>query len=239
MINYIDITILALFIISAFLGYKKGILLSIVNIIRYAFGFSLCFFCSESLAPVFYDTILKQRALEYIQTKIVEGKGIDNTLKNINEAKSSIPEFLNGMINLDNITVPKGDDISTYLLNTVAEPILISLSKVLIFLLVFIGFFVSTGLIIRLVQKSSKRHDKRRKEKDKRVPVTKRANRLLGAAFGVLKSAVLVLAVVSLLSFLQQYFDEKSTFYTMLETSRVLGVLDSINPFNFITEGMK
>lgn len=238
MINYIDIAILVVFLVSAYLGYKKGILISIVNIIRYAVGFSLCFFCSENLAVPMYERFLKAKALEYIETKIVNGSGVSDTLKNISDALESIPSFLVSNINIDAVSIPKGDDVSMYLLNNFAEPILVSISKAVIFVLVFVAFFLSTGLIIRLLQKSSKRHDKRRKEKDKPVPVTKKANRLLGAAFGVLKSAILVLAIASLLSFLEQFVDEKSTFYTMLETSRVLGVLDSINPFNFLTEGM-
>lgn len=236
-VNTLDIVLVVIFIFSAFVGYRKGLLLTIINILRYSFGFSLCFYCSNSLAKPLYDTFLKQNAIDYVSNNIVSASGVDGTLANIENFKSSLPPFVSGLVNIDSIVIPSGEDVTMHIVNTIVEPALISVSKGLIFILVYLLFFGSTGIIIRLATKSSKRREKRRKEKNKGKSLSKRTNQLLGAVFGIVKSAVLVLAIVSVLNYVQSFVPANNGLYNLVNDSIILDFLTNINPFNIITGG--
>lgn len=236
-VNMIDIILSVIFLLSAYIGYRKGLLLTVVNILRYSLGFSLCFYCSDSLARPVYDIFLKQRAVDYVSNNIVSASGVDDTLANIANFKSSLPPFLEGFINVDSVTIPTGEDVTMHIVNTIVEPALITISKGLIFVLVYLLFFGATGLLIHLATKSSRRREKRRKEKHKRKSLSKQTNQVLGALLGIIKSAVLVLAIVSVLGYVQSVTDTGDKLYQLLNDSVILQFLNNINPFNALTGG--
>lgn len=237
-VNIIDVVLTVIFILSAFVGYKKGLLLTIINIVRYSLGFSLCFYCSNALSQPFYDMFIRERAIDYVNANIVSSSGIDGTLTNIADIKSSLPPFASDLVNLDSITIPSGDDVSTYLVNTIVEPAMIGVAKIVIFLLVYVLFFGATWIIIRLLTKASKRREKHRKEKNKKKSLSKRTNQLLGAIFGVVKSAVLVLAIVTVLKYVQTLVNTNADLYQMLDSSVILNFINDINPFNELIGGI-
>lgn len=234
--NYVDITLIAIFIVSTIIGYKRGLLVTIVNIVRYIFGFSICFYCGNTLAEPFYNKFLEQRAIEYISTRIDANTNVDDLVYAINDFKSAVPSFLNDFISFNSIKIPNNVDISNVILENIAQPLLISLSKGIIFIVVFLLFFVSTGIIIRLIQKSSRKKDKRDKKEHKPKSSAKIINNILGACFGVIKAVVLVMAVASILLYCQQLFDSHAEFYNVLTQSRVLSALNNNNLFGFLME---
>lgn len=233
----LDIVLVVIFVLSAYIGYRRGLLLAIVNILRYTFGFSLCFYCSNNLAKPIYDNYLKQMAIDYVSKNIVSATGVDDTLSNIADVKSSMPPFISGLINIDGINIPSGEDVTMHIVNTVVEPALINITKGLLFILVYLLFFGATFLLIRLATKASKRRERKRREKDKGKSLSKRTNQTLGAIFGIVKSVVLVLAIVSILKYVQTFIPSSDNLYSILNDSVILDFINDINPFNVLTGG--
>lgn len=238
-INYIDIGIIAVFLILTIIGYCRGILMTVINFIRYALGFSLCFFCSSNLAEPFYDAYVAPRVLSTINEKIVTTTNLDGVLTNLEEYKNSLPPLIATNLGTDQLTIPKADDIAQVILDDVFTPVLLPITKGAIFIVVFLLFFIATGLIIRVAKSVSKHNEKKRKEKGKGESPLKKSDRIAGGIFGIVKAAVIVLAITSILVFIADT-NEASTseFMTQLRDSSLVWSINEINPFNAITEGL-
>lgn len=235
-VNYIDIALTAVFLIFTFIGYKRGLLITVVNFIRYAVGFFLCFYFSDSLAQPVYDKFIRERALEAINSKIVTSANTDEIIANLQNFGSSLPDFVSEGLELKAFSI-SGDDIAESLLTNVFEPIILALTKGAVFVAVFLVFFLATGLIIYFVRKSSRRREEKRGKKS----ALKMTDKIFGALFGALKSLVLILAITSILMYILSLGDnivQSNAFLTEASNSSLLNMIDSINPFNAITEGL-
>lgn len=238
-VNYVDIALIALILIMTFVGYFRGVLMTVINFIRYAVGFSACFFCSSNLAEPIYSSYVAPRMLEVINEKIVVDTNLDTVLTNLDQFIKGLPTFISDNIGLESLTIPKADDVAQVILDDVFTPVLLPLTKGVIFVVVFLLFFIATGLIIKLINNASKHHEQKRKEKGKGVSPLKKTDRILGAVFGIIKAAVVVLAVTSVLVYVADFAENSgSEFVNQVNNSALIGAFDKINPFNAITEGL-
>lgn len=235
-VNYIDVALVAVFLIFTFVGYKRGLLITLINFIRYAVGFFLCFYFSDSLTQPLYDNFVRERALERINSEIVTSSNLDEILANLKDYGEALPSFVSHGLNLDVLNI-SGDDIAQSLLTNIFEPIILAVIKGAVFAAVFIVFFLATGLIIHFVKKSGKKKE----EKRGRQSALKRTDKIFGAVFGALKSFIVILAITSILMYilsLDGNFIENNAFLAEASESRLLHLIDGINPFNAITEGL-
>jgi hypothetical protein len=126
-------------------------------------------------------------------------------------------------------------------LQNVFEPVVLSIIKVLIFIVVFILFFLATGIIIKLMRKSSKRRENSRKARNKHTSLIVKIDRILGGLFGICKSFVIILAITSILMYILSLTGtvlETNNFLTEVQNSVLLKYINEINPFNAVTEGL-
>ena len=235
-VNYIDLMMLGIIIIAALLGWVRGIAVSIINFIRTAVGMFLCFYLANNGSRPLYEAAVKPRLLEYINQKIVTSGNIDEVLGNLNEFTTSFPEFISDALNIKSLNI-SSTDMADAILTNVFEPIALFLTKVCIFIAVFIIFFGATAIIMHLVSKAKKKKN----EKRGRESVLKKTDRLLGVLFGILKAGILVLAFTSVLMYilsLKEELPSDSTFWLQVENSKIIQFINTINPFNAITEGL-
>ncbi|MFR5876838.1 MAG: CvpA family protein [Eubacterium sp.] len=235
-VNYIDIALAAIFLIFTFAGYKRGLFITLINFVRYALGFSLCFYLSDNLTQPVYDNFIRERMLEMINQKIATSANIDEILANLQNFASSLPDFISNGLSVESLSI-SNEEIAQSLLTNVFEPIILAVTKGAVFAAVFIVFFLSTGLIIHFIRKSSRRRD----EKKGRKSTLKKTDKLFGALFGALKSFIVILAITSILMFVLEVSEnmaESNAFLTEVSNSRLLERIDTINPFNAITEGL-
>jgi hypothetical protein len=228
--------LVAIFLIFTLIGYKRGFFFTVINFIRYALGFSLCFYFSNNLTQPIYDNYIKQRALETINEKIATSTNIDEVITNLQDFASSLPKFVTSSVNIDTLTV-SSDDIAQSVLTNIFEPVILALTKGAIFIVVFLVFFIATGLIIHFVRKISKRRTAKRGKKS----VIKKTDKLFGTLFGMLKSFIVILAITSILMYilsLEGNIANSNSFLTEASNSQLLHLIDNINPFNAITEGL-
>ncbi len=230
-VNYIDVAICAIFLIFTVIGCKKGIFLTVVNFIRYSFGFMLCFFCSENLYQPFYNSYVKEYLHGAIEQNITASEDISVVTKNLNEFSSDLPPFFKDYIDLSGLEKVSSKNLTDYILDNIFEPAALVLSKILIFVAVFLLFFIATGLILHIIKKARNR---------KESPL-KTADKVVGGIFGLLKSFVLVLAITSVLMYilsLGENIVQSNPFMHEVQQSTLIKFINEINPFNAITRGI-
>ena len=235
-LNYADIIVIVVVIIAAIVGWCRGIAVTIVNFIRTAVGLFLCFYASSNLAQGVYDGYVKQRCLDTINEKIATTANVDEVIANLNDFSASLPLGLSKLMNVSSLDLTS-ENLSEAVLNNVFEPVAMFAIKVIIFLVVFVLFFGLTGLIILLIRKAAKKKSDERGHET----VLKKTDRALGLLFGLLKAGVLVLALTSVFMYVlsvKPEFSEHSAFWLQVSQSRLLEILNEINPFNAITEGL-
>ncbi len=235
-VNYVDVAIVGAVILLAVIGYVRGILMSVINFIRFSIGIFLCFFFSTNYTMTVYNGYVRGEALRFINDKIVTSGNLDEVLENLSSFGSTLPKFISQYMNFKQLSITS-TDLAESILNTVFEPVLIVLTKAAIFLAVFILFFGATGIIIAIVRGASKRKEKREGKKSK----LKKTDKAFGAVFGVLKAVIIVFAFSSIVFYLFNIDNEKlasGAFLQEASKSTLLHYINEINPFNAITEGL-
>lgn len=231
-LNYVDISLIVIFLVSSLLGYFKGFAITLINFFRYTIGMFLCFYLSSNLTPIIYDGFVKQMALDSIN-KNLEANGVDAFISDFTQTVEGLPSFLTSSVDLSVLSI-NSENIANVILLNIVEPILLTAIKIIVFVIVFLVFFIATGLIIRIAQKIAKRKEEKRGHKT----MLKRTDMLLGGALGIIKALVIVLAITSVMMYVLSLNSGDNAVFMQLQESKVLQMLNSINPFNAITEGL-
>lgn len=234
-LNYVDLAIVGVMLLAFFVGYSKGIFITLVNVIRYGVGLFLCMFVSSNYSQPFYDSFVKERIVKRLSDSVVTSANIDEVLANLNKSVDALPELVKKGIDLSSLSFSSGDDISSLIADNVFEPVALVLVKVLLFVLTFVVFFGVTGLIIHHIRKKNK---KKRKDKEHKSTL-KTFDRILGGLFGLVKGALIVFIFVSVVSAASQLdgLRDNVVINTALNSSLYNYLLD-VNPYNLITEGI-
>lgn len=230
-VNYVDVALVAMSVAFVIAGYKKGIFITALNFVRYALGFSLCFYISDNSAQTVYDDYVKAKALEKINEKIVMSDKGGQTLDNLQQAINALPKDIANSFDVSALDF-SSKNISQQILDNIFKPILMFLTQAALFLIVFIVFFGATAVIMHYV----KREKKRRRKKDKKAALTK-ADCIFGALFGVLKAGLVVCAIAAVSAYALSLFGDSVSngFVSNLKSSEILSWFNNKNIFNLIT----
>ncbi|WP_308567719.1 CvpA family protein [uncultured Eubacterium sp.] len=234
-VNYVDVVIVGVLLLAFFVGYSKGIFITLVNLIRYSVGLFLCMFVTNEYYQIVYDSFVQDKIVNSLSQKVVTTANIDEILSNLNSTIDTLPSFIKDGINLSSLSFSSGDDVAAVIADNVFMPVALILVKAALFLLTFIVFFGATGLVIRLIRNRNK---KKRNEKGGKSTI-KGIDRVLGGVFGIVKGALIVFIFVSAVSGASQIdgFRDNAVINTALNSS-IYNWLVNINPFNLITEGI-
>lgn len=235
-LNYFDLTVIGITLIALIIGYCRGIIISIVNFIRISVGIFLCFYTSSVFSQPLYDNFVKQRCIDVINEKIVTGANVDEIIANINGVFNSFSLLLSKIVSVKSIDFTS-DDLTESILTNVFEPVAMFLIKAAVFLAVFIVFFGLTAFLIHIITKRNKRKNEQRGHES----ALKKTDRAIGMLFGLLKAAVFVFAITSVLAYIlsiKPELGEQSKFFISVSQSKVFELLNGINPFNAVTEGL-
>ena len=104
-VNLFDVGIVALIIITAAFGWKRGFAISIANFIRYSFGMTLCFYSSSNFSQPIYESYVKPKLISIINEKIVVSSNIDETINNLNEYMKTLPSVVTDSVDLKSIDI--------------------------------------------------------------------------------------------------------------------------------------
>lgn len=233
-VNGIDVAFAVIMILSAVICYRRGFVVNLLGFIKWSVGLFLCFFVSSYYSQSVYDTFVKPRALEYINQKIVTSSNVDEILANLNTMQAHMPKLFAQFFDFSNLKLSSGD-ISQSLLENVFQPALISITKIVLFIAVFIVFFTVMGLIILAVQRHNKKKDR---EGDSKL---RTADKILGLLLGIIKGAIVIFAIASVICLTAELFEDNSQhaeFVKYVGGSELIKIIKEINPFNALTEGI-
>ena len=127
-VNYVDLIIVGILLISGIIGQQKGIFITLVNFIRYVLGFSLCIFSTDRLSQPVYDNFLQERVQNTVNEKIVTSSNIDEIMTNINNAVNSLPNYIKNSIDVSSLKL-SSNNISQNITNELFEPVIIGILK--------------------------------------------------------------------------------------------------------------
>ena len=235
-VNYCDVGIVVLLILAAVIGYRRGLVLSIVNFIRYSVGLTLCFFLSKTLSPGVYDAYIKPECLKVINEQIVTSQNTDEVLSNLKHYAASLPDFISNNLHLDKLEI-SSDNLSESILKNVFEPVALVITQLLVFLAVFLVFFAITGVIIAIFRSRSKQKEIERGGKTK----AKVLDCILGSVFGLMRCCVFIFAATAIIMYiisLDESLIESNSFLAEASNSGLIKYIDGINPYNVVTEGL-
>lgn len=235
-INLVDAGIVAIFLLTAFFGYRRGIGIGVANFIRYSSGMFLCFYMSNNFYRYVYENYVKQKCLEIINQKIVVSNNIDETINNLNTYKDTLPDYVSQYMDFSNINITS-TDISQSILTNIFEPFVLGAIKVLIFAAVFVVFFGITGIILLAI----KRHIRRKDRQEGGMSKLRRTDKIFGLLFGMMKAVIIVFAISSIVRFftdMDMNFVNNSVFLTEATKSELLKYFTDVSPFNAIMEGL-
>ncbi len=233
-LNAFDAVIVALVLVLTVVGAHRGLLVNVLNFIRWSLGTLLCFAAGSYAGPIVYEHYVKPRAMAYVTQKIVTSDNLDEVLQNLQQMQQQMPKALGDMLNLNNLTIDSGDIAQSVMENTL-QPFLLSLTKAGVFLAVFLVFFLLTGIILLLIKRRNRKKDKEGASK------LRKTDKALGAVLGLIKSAVIVLALCAVVNFAVQLTEDAAQpvkFLEYIKASSLYNLICEINPFNAITEGL-
>lgn len=227
MINYIDISIIVLFLIFSFVGYKRGILISVLSLARYIVGLPLCYGISDKYSQSVYTAFVEPRAVDYINKKIASANSLDEFTSGIKKAIGSLPNGLKGSLDLSKLDFTT-KNLAEGIVKNAFEPALISATRAIIFLIVFILFFGATAILVSIISSAK---TKSRVKNGKTV--LSRLDCGFGLLLGVFKYAIIVLVVASVLRYAVTLDVSKTgEFFTQVADSKILSFINDINPFD-------
>lgn len=228
--NYIDIAVVLIIAILTFAGYQKGIFISVLELLRYIVGLPLCFVASDKYAEPVYQSYVRPRALESITNSINDSSSLKEINSALEEGVNSLPSFIAKSIDLSQISIKK-NDIPEQILTKVFEPTLISITKGAIFIACFVLFFGVTAILLGIFKKV-----RRRRESKKGKSILSKTDRLVGAVFGFCKSFVTILALSTIMLYIQS-ISKNAELASQIDASKMLPIIEAINPINFLIGG--
>jgi uncharacterized membrane protein required for colicin V production len=232
-INYFDIAIVVIFLLFTYVGYRRGFFISLLGFLRYTIGIPLCFGLSNSLSTPVYENYVRQKALESISQNVANTTNIDEVSSNLQSSINDLPPFLTSNVDTSFLNVTS-DDVAEAILVNVFEPLLISIVKLVIFVLTFILFFGATRIIMSIINRA-----RRKRVHKKQKSIITKADSLFGCVFGFLKSFVIVLAIASILMYILNLNDIvfKDSVISQIQNSKLISVVNEFNPLNYLFGG--
>ncbi len=196
----LDGVLLLIVIVTVALGYRRGFIRSVVQLVGLIAAVVIASSLSGSLSTLVYDSFVS----EPLQNKVVEavenaGSGVAS--ERLDSALESLPPFLVNAINqndqatqalddLQNTVVDSTTSLAKTLVNTVIRPLAIGLFRVVIFIVLVVLLLLVVKLLTALIKPVTK------------LPVIRQADGLLGAAIGLVKAVLFVLIAVSVMQLL-------------------------------------
>lgn len=233
-INYVDIIFAFIIIIVTVFGCKKGLFVTMLNFIRYVFGFSASLFVANSFSQSVYEKYVRPSLIDYVNNNIVKSDNINDTIANFNNSVSSIPRDVRMMFGLENAQIIKTDDLANSIVDNILQPISLIVTKIVL----FIAILVVINIIFRFI---SHRIIKRKKRSNKSV--TKKfvyfVDCAMGGVFGLVKAVLLLFLIISIISIIITNAPQELTgIIKEADESYIYNLLIDYNPFNLITEGI-
>jgi len=189
--NIVDVIIIVFILINLFLGWRKGLVLSIFNF----FGIIVAFIIAKKYFTIFGDFLINNvywvsELKNNIALRINDSFSSNTEIvSNINNGtilnKLDLPEYLNNGINqiLLNLDITKIDDVNVKMADVIVKVIINFLSFVLLFILLILAIKI-IGIILNAIFK---------------LPILKGINQFGGLIVGFIISNIFIFVFMALI----------------------------------------
>lgn len=189
----IDLAILLLFVVTTIIHYRLGFIKSLYNIISLILGTIL----TKILQPVVREIISSGSIFNKITSYFTNILDLENTLKPIVDNASqnlidylNLPSFIsNFMLNNENFNITESIDFAQ-----LEQTISIYIANIIVNILSFVLTFLLICLILRILLTFF--------NFTFNLPIINNINKILGAIWGILKSAFIVWSIFIVIMFL-------------------------------------
>lgn len=229
----LDIFFLAFAVLTIFIARKKGFVLTLLDFAAFFLAVFLAIPVSGWLAEGVYNTFISQSVVTALESQLPSAASSAEIAAQVNAVLSDFPDFVTAYASSIGIDISEisrqisaagasaGSLAQTVEANIVA-PIVTAVCKAIIFVILLIIFVILLKIAARLINQFFK------------LPVLKTLNGTLGAILGVLKAAVGIVIICSVIGLIGELTAESTPVIQNSVNDSV--VAEFINDHNPIME---
>lgn len=218
--NYVDLSIVIFTVLAVYVGFRRGLFISLLTLLRMIVGIPLSIYAGETFNQKIYDKYIKEYAAEQVSRRLSDSKKITDFTSELKETVNAFSFLFKDKTDTDVINSLTPDNAAVYITDNIIEPIALEIVKIVLIILTFLIFYLITGIIISAA--------KRIREK-KSLPLHN-TNSVLGGVFGLIKAVIIIFAVGAATDFIAGIQYEDNEFIRQLDSSVILKFINEYNP---------
>lgn len=219
--SILDYILIALVVLMAVWGFRRGLLSGLIGTAKYAVGVPVSLFVSHQYYQAVYDKLVEPKALAKVQEKIAGASGVDTFMAALQEKMKALPQALQGDFDFAALEKGSAKTAADFVMQQLVEPTACLLVKIALFLLSFIIIALICWLLSAML----------RKKQGKKTVLT-RTNSLLGGAFGLVKGCLFLVLVSGVWAYLagNDWLPKDNGVYAFFADSDILEYMETLLP---------
>lgn len=219
--SILDYILIALVVLMAIWGFRRGLLSGLIGVAKYAVGVPVSLFVSRQYYQVVYENLVEPKALAKVQEKIAGASGVDTFVAALQEKMQALPQALQGDFDFAALQKGSAKAAADFVMQQLVEPVAQLLVKIALFLISFIIIALICWLLSAML----------RKKQGKKTVFT-RANSLLGGAFGLVKGCLFLVLVSGIWVYLagNDWLPKDNGVYAFFADSAILEYMETLLP---------
>lgn len=196
----LDIIVILILVLTIVLGYHRGFLRSLIQLVGCIAAFVLAFILSTPVSEFVYDSFLAN-GIETQLTEVFAGVTEVPAADQLNTLLQDLPAPIVSIVENNTQLQETLEEISgtvasstealvETVISNIVRPVAVSLIQFIVFILLFIILLFVSKLLAKLIKPVTK------------LPLIRQADGALGAALGLVKGALFVLALVTVIQFM-------------------------------------
>ncbi len=195
-----DIAVVAIVALLVFLGFHRGFVRTVFNLVGYILAAVLAFFISSPISVWIFQTFFRSKAVDLISGELAKAtQGMDLN-QMVQQAIGAIPENLKAFVPDGAIaTIENGlsaAPTTAEVANTVVDQLVGPIAEMVIQLLLFVILFLILCIVVKIITRMLKFIDK--------IPFVGTANSVLGLFVGLAEAVVFLFFFTSIVAMIIQ-----------------------------------
>ncbi len=228
----LDILFVALAIVIIVAAAKKGFVKSFLDSVSTLLAGGIAYFTAQPVSEVVYEKGVRDTVEKSLVEALAENSDdISNVSESVNVMLEQLPEGLvsfasskldvdvSGIISeIQNSGITDAETLVSTLMTSVADGVLISLTKVVCMIVIFVLSTIILSYVSRLFSGVVSK-----------IPIVKQFNKLLGGAIGVFKAVVILFVAATVIFFIEGSLQD-GKLLTYIDSSVIYELLIKYNP---------
>ena len=232
----LDLIVLAVVAVTVFLGYRRGFIRTIVQLVGCVAAFALALSLSATVSTYIYDDLLRDGLHEKIETAwndtVVEGAA-NTVTEQVESVMENLPSFFTATLDADALVegitgsvgnTDTGTAVADYLVNDMLRPICVAILRFVSFLVLYLVLMLVIRLLEKLITPLIK------------LPLIRQTDGTLGAVIGLFKGIIFALVAVTIMQLIAASATSGPCTQENLDNSLLAGWIADINPLSSVLQ---